>query len=115
MGLPENNQTLNEIKEKVDDMIDVVEGLPSGDDCTATASDILYGKTAISADGVITGSLDITSYSNTTNSLTTNVTAPPDTAYDSIQITASDQNLLPENIRDGVQIFGVTGIYGRFY
>lgn len=78
-------------------------------DATATAADILSGKTAYGASGKLTGTIG--SVAGKTVTPGTSV----QTAVDAKKYTtgavkvAGDANLVPENIKSGVSIFGVSG------
>lgn len=79
-------------------------------DATATASDILSGKTAYGAAGKITGKIQ------RKNGYI--VTPQKDRQFISGRcylnadiIVNGDDNLIPENIKDGVSIFGVEGTF----
>lgn len=84
-------------------------------DATASASEILSGETAYGASGKITGSMP-------NNGGVTGTIDEVDEAYTipagyhdgsgSVSIDATEQaKIIAENIKDGVQILGVTGTY----
>lgn len=86
-------------------------GGASTGDATATANDILRGKTAYGADGKITGAIPLQE-AKTVVPTTENQTAIPEGSYAAGAVTvAGDPNLKPENIVYGVSIFGVAGTY----
>ena len=76
----------------------------------ATASDILYGKKAYVNGSQVTGGISTRSYSDIWSSGLT-VYGPIGYYPNGIQMSVSDANLIPSNIKSGVSIFGVTGDY----
>jgi len=82
---------------------------------TATASDILSGKTAYGKDGKITGSMtDNGAVSKSISGKTESCTIPKGyhDGNGKIGIDSSEQaKIIPENIKKGVSILGVTGSY----
>ena len=79
-------------------------------DATATASDILLGKTAYVNDSKITGIITTKESQEYTPS-TSNQTIEAGVYLNGIQTIKGDANLISENIKNGVSIFGVTGTY----
>ena len=83
----------------------------------ATAADVAKGKTFTSEAGLmVTGTYEPTSTEPTLQAKTvtptaTQQTVTPDASYDGLsQVTiAGDANLTPENIKEGISIFGITG------
>lgn len=83
----------------------------------ATAADVVKGKTFTSSAGFMaTGTYEPTSTEPTLQAKTvtptaTQQTVTPDSGYDGLsQVTvAGDANLTPENIKEGISIFGITG------
>lgn len=79
-------------------------------DATATASDILSGKTAYVNGQKITGSITSKGAQEYTPS-TSDQTITANQYLSGIQTIKGDANLLAENIKSGVTIFGVVGTY----
>ena len=79
-------------------------------DATATASDILLGKTAYVNDSKITGTITMKESQEYTPS-TSDQTIEAGVYLNGIQTIKGDVNLISENIKNGVSIFGVTGTY----
>lgn len=57
-----NNEIINNNNLDLDSIKEIIDNLPSSTDTTATASDILVGKTAISQGQLITGNMTIESF-----------------------------------------------------
>lgn len=79
-------------------------------DATATSADILEGKIAYNNDGKVIGtmaSLEETIYTPTTSNLV--IDSGVYLAGD--QIIEGDENLVADNIKSGITIFGITGTY----
>ena len=88
-----------------------IQGIPSGtdtSDATATAGDILSGKTAYIASGKATGNIASKAAAAYTPG-TQNQTIAAGQYLAGAQTIKGDANLLAENIKKGVTIFGVTG------
>lgn len=78
-------------------------------DATATASDILSGKTAYGAAGKITGTIGSVAGTTITPGTATKTAVAAKSYTTGAVKVAGDANLVPENIKDGVSIFGVAG------
>ena len=79
-------------------------------DATATANDILQGKTAYVNDTKLTGTI-ISKEAQTYIPTTTAQTINAGQYLSGAQTITGDANLLAENIKSGVTIFGVVGTY----
>lgn len=81
---------------------------------TATAADILSGKTAYIATGKVIGTMP-TQGAQTITPGTNNKTIQSDRYLSGTQTILGSSQLVPENIKSGVNIFGVTGTYSIKY
>jgi hypothetical protein len=79
-------------------------------DATATAGDIVSGKTAYVNGSLVTGSITEKSAQEYIPS-TSDQTIAANQYLSGIQTIKGDENLLAENIKSGVTIFGVVGTY----
>ncbi len=80
-------------------------------DTTATASDVLAGKYFHTADGTKTAGTIASQAAQTITPGTTDQTIAAGKYLAGAQTIKGDANLLAENIKQGVVIFGVTGTY----
>ncbi len=79
---------------------------------TATASDVLQGKTIGTEEGLVTGTMP--NHGAVTNTITTqggSYTIPSGYHSGSGEVTASFSNLSADNVKNGVNIGGVVGTY----
>lgn len=86
----------------------------STSDATATAGDILAPKTAYVAAGKVTGTIATRGDSDVTAS-GPQVAVPAGYYPQAVNKTVSDPNLIPENIKAGVDILGITGALSPEY
>ncbi|WP_127580177.1 hypothetical protein [Paenibacillus koleovorans] len=76
---------------------------------TAEVGDVLTGETFTNGDGPQTGTMPNNGSLGTITPTTTSQNIPA--GYTSGGTVAGDAELLPENIKEGVTIFGVLGTY----
>jgi hypothetical protein len=106
----------NIFPEKIDEVYEIGQSTGTGggtdtSDATATAADILSGKTAYTSTGKITGTIAFQNAKTITPG-TSNITAISKGYYASGSVIVSGSaNLAAANIKSGVNIFGVTGTY----
>lgn len=79
----------------------------------ATASDLLLGKTATTDAGEITGTIPIKSAATITPGTTNQVIAAGQ-YLSGAQTVLGDADLIPANIKSGINIFGVAGNYSGY-
>lgn len=83
------------------------------DNTTASAADILSGKTAFIADGKVTGSMTNRGAQIITPSASTDITIPAGyhngSGYVKQVTNTIDANIQPSNIKGGISILGITG------
>lgn len=79
-------------------------------DANATEADLLTGKTAYVNDKKITGTAP-SKKATTITPTTSNQTIAAGTHLTGLLTIKGDSNLLPENIKSGISIFGVSGNY----
>lgn len=84
---------------------------PDTSDATATAGDILSGKTAYGASGKLTGTIPSQNAVTITPGTTQQTAIPAGTYAAGAATVEGDANLIPGNIAEGVSIFGVTGTF----
>lgn len=107
LTIQSHNTRLNNLLEDINKLPDAI----NTTDATATASDILSGKTAYVNGQKITGNIAFAPARTITPSTISQV-AISSGYYTNGNITvAGDTNLVPNNIKKGVSIFGVSGGY----
>lgn len=100
-----------------DEIVAALESMPEGldvSDATATAAQILAGATAYLAAGKTTGTMPDRAGDNACTSSSVDGTTlklvAPEGYYDGTDtVTVTDADFTAANIKDGVEIFGVTG------
>lgn len=106
----------NEVSEQADLINQILlatagKAIPSGGNTTATADDILSGKTAYNSNGdLLTGTI-LSQAALTITPGTANQTVAAGKYLQGAITVTGDANLKPENIAAGVTIFGVTGTH----
>lgn len=80
-------------------------------DATATAGDILSGKTAYGATGKLTGTIPSQNATTITPGSSAKTAIPAGTYAAGAATVAGDANLIAGNIKEGVSIFGVAGSF----
>ena len=90
------------------------DGWVNPSDATATADDILYGKTAYIADGSKAVGTIQSKAAETYTPTTEDQTIAADQYLSGAQTVKGDANLVAGNIKSGVTIFGVEGTYAEF-
>lgn len=109
--LQTHNTKLQSIFNKINNLPDASDGGLDTSDATATASDILSGKTAYVNGSKIIGNIAFQAAKTITPS-TVNQVAISKGYYASGSVTVKgDVNLVASNIKSGTSIFGVTGTY----
>lgn len=93
------------------DNIGQIQTGPDTSDATATAGDILSGKTAYGASGKLTGTIPSQNAVTITPGTTQQTAIPAGTYAAGAATVEGDANLVPGNIAEGVSIFGVEGSY----
>lgn len=109
--LQTNNINLNEILSAINDLPEASAGGTDTSDATATAADILSGKTAYGINGKITGTIPSQAAKIITPTTTSQTAIAAGTYAWGIVSVAGDADLIADNIKKGVSIFGVLGSY----
>lgn len=89
--------------------IESIQTGPDTSDATAMAGDILSGKTAYGSSGKLTGTIPSVAGKTVTPGTSQQTAAAAGNYTTGDVIVAGDANLLPENIKTGVSIFGIAG------
>ena len=108
--LQTNNADLTDIRDNIRNL----SGGSTDTTCTAEAKHILNGKTAIVNGELLTGTMPVvneTTYTPTTSNQVINA----EQYLQGKQTIKGDANLVAENIKSGVSIFGITGTHSGGY
>lgn len=108
--LQTNNINLNDILSVINDLPEATPSLDTSD-ATATAANILSGKTAYGANGKITGTIPSQAAKTITPKATSQTAIAAGTYASGAVTVAGDADLVDSNIKKGVSIFGVNGSY----
>ena len=108
-AITEKGQSVGDVFSDYPDAIRAIQTGTDTSDATATAADILNGKTAYGASGKITGNIKSVAGKTVTPGATEKTAVAAKSYTTGAVKVAGDANLLPKNIKSGVSIFGVSG------
>ncbi len=99
-----NNNTLINIENKLVNVNDMLSNLPSISGGDATSEDIVYGKTALVNNNMITGVLEVVESPILSITDKQQIHTAGTGLWRGVITSVDDANLVPENIKEGVSI-----------